>query len=364
MKRMLCKVALGAFTAFLVCAAFDVGANFAPYAFAAPNDNLDAISDKEEGPKSEALWEKRITKYFSADTAVGYKTLEHFCDDFTRNKSRQIDGRWLIDLYHVSFQSYFTVEADKWNSWDSDYKKIKKWQSTYPELACAKIVESTYWSAYAYFGSKKRIQSPDSEESVLFRERLNKAYDILVENTALAAINPAWYRTKLLLDIDNGNSPKEMISLVSRALKQHPNYFSSAFILAQRLLPVRGGSWKDIHAFVGVAVDATRATQKELLYARLYWYVSEIGGASSTLFQDTPADWPSMKRGFDDLMSLTPQSSWNLNNYAAFACRAGDGQTYRSLKPRLSKAVFYPEAWIFGVSIEKCDKYLGTETAL
>jgi len=51
------------------------------------------------------------------------------------------------------------------------------------------------------------------------------------------------------------------------------------------------------------------------------------------LFKNSKASWSLMKLGFDQLMLRYPKSTWNLNVYAAFACRANDGATERRAVP-------------------------------
>ena len=41
-----------------------------------------------------------------------------------------------------------------------------------------------------------------------------------------------------------------------------------------------------------------------------------------------------MKKGFEDIVERYPHSAWDMNNFAAFACRAHDGDTYRTLRFR------------------------------
>ena len=64
-----------------------------------------------------------------------------------------------------------------------------------------------------------------------------------------------------------------------------------------------------------------------------------------------------MKTGFEQLIAATPNSTWNLNNFASFACRAGDADTYRKLRKQISERI-YNEAWPDNYSMEICDERL------
>ena len=64
-----------------------------------------------------------------------------------------------------------------------------------------------------------------------------------------------------------------------------------------------------------------------------------------------------MKAGFGQLMKASPDSLWNLNNFASFACRAGDADTYRELRKKIGDRP-YDDAWPDNFNIEVCDERL------
>ena len=67
--------------------------------------------------------------------------------------------------------------------------------------------------------------------------------------------------------------------------------------------------------------------------------------------------WSSMKAGFEQLMKRYPKSTWNLNAFAAFACRANDGATYGALRARIGQNVI-AFAWASNYSSDVCDERL------
>ena len=69
--------------------------------------------------------------------------------------------------------------------------------------------------------------------------------------------------------------------------------------------------------------------------------------------------WPrAMKAGFEQLIAATPKSNWNLNNFATFACRAGDADTYRKLRKQIGEEQLYEDAWPSNLTMEVCDERL------
>lgn len=61
-------------------------------------------------------------------------------------------------------------------------------------------------------------------------------------------------------------------------------------------------------------------------------------------FADSHLSWREMKQGFVDMENAFPNSPYNLNNFAAFACLAGDRDTARTTLNRIGNSP-YPEAW-------------------
>lgn len=56
-------------------------------------------------------------------------------------------------------------------------------------------------------------------------------------------------------------------------------------------------------------------------------------------------------------MKRYPNSKWNLNAYAFFACIADDASTYGVLRAQIAQDVI-PDAWASNHSIEVCDEHL------
>jgi hypothetical protein len=76
------------------------------------------------------------------------------------------------------------------------------------------------------------------------------------------------------------------------------------------------------------------------------------------LFRDSQANWPDMKRSFEDLMRAYPHSALIANNFAAAACMADDKKTFRALRLKIGKALTR-ESWPTNHSLDLCDNSLG-----
>ena len=65
-----------------------------------------------------------------------------------------------------------------------------------------------------------------------------------------------------------------------------------------------------------------------------------------------------MKLGFEDMMVRHPKSKWNLNNFAKFACMAGDSKTFLVLRKQIGKGVI-DAAWPKNTSLDLCETKFG-----
>ncbi|WP_204336481.1 hypothetical protein, partial [Proteus mirabilis] len=56
------------------------------------------------------------------------------------------------------------------------------------------------------------------------------------------------------------------------------------------------------------------------------------------LFTESKVNWPTMKRGFEDVLSRYP-SPWNLQSFAYFACQANDPVKARELLAQIQEPI-------------------------
>ncbi|MDH3281546.1 MAG: hypothetical protein OEQ18_10510, partial [Gammaproteobacteria bacterium] len=82
----------------------------------------------------------------------------------------------------------------------------------------------------------------------------------------------------------------------------------------------------------------------------------QVEGTNFDVFRHSAARWITMKQGFSWLREQNPFSFWTANNYAVFACRAHDKQTYQSIRPNLGYLMH--AAWPSNLSVEVCDRRL------
>ncbi|MFC4314939.1 DUF4034 domain-containing protein [Steroidobacter flavus] len=213
-------------------------------------------------------------------------------------------------------------------------QQVRRWQQQYPESPTSHIAMSELYLelAWAYRGSgsaatvRKEAWEPFYKNVALARQNLEA-------HKAIAAVDPRWYEAMLIVARAQGWGRDEFYRLLEEALQREPCFYQTYFAAIQYLLPKWHGDAREIEAFARWAVDRTAQLEGEGMYARIYWYASQAQFRLK-LFERSEVVWPRMKQGFDDVVAKYPDT-WNLSNYARFACLARDKETTREVMERI-----------------------------
>jgi hypothetical protein len=310
--------------------------------------------DNNDGPRGiyvfaaevEALWRQR-----------DYAMLDGLFDRWAQPDERFDDGRMHLTAFAPGLESALARHREP-KDWEQELEKISEWRqqnpaSTAVDIAEAAILESWAWSARGT--GYARTVTPEGWK--LFHERMNRAQEVLLRAKDRSSSNPVWFYEYMEVALQLGWEPAEFRALYDAAISRFPDFHPLYFSMIRSLLPRWGGSIEQVDAYIAEVVKQTEKRQRKIMYARLYWYVAGAEGDDFSLFEDSAATWADMKTGFQQLTAATPKSSWNLNNFASFACRAGDADTYRKLRKKIGEEI-YEDAWPSNYTLEVCDERL------
>jgi len=213
--------------------------------------------------------------------------------------------------------------------------QARKWRQAYPNSTAAQLAEAFYFIQFAYI-NWGMSQGPGKRPFHL--EKLNEARVILDSMEEKHRADPEWWSARILVAGLEAIDRREYDKLVAQALQRHPGYLPIYFKASEYYLAERGGSKALFDGFITKSVDMTRATWGDTLYARMHWNLRRYD-----MFETGRADWPRMKHSFETLVQKYPDP-WNLNNFAKFACIAGDAATAADLMTRIEGKVAV-EAW-------------------
>ena len=239
---------------------------------------------------------------------------------------------------------------------------MQKWRASYKRSPFAAILETRYWLSNAYLArGQGAINTVTPEGLKIYREWLKKAESTLIQSKPYAATSPLWYKEYLNLTADLGWPVEKRLALFNEAIERHPKFIDCFDSTVIGLLPKWGGSWQLVETFAQNAVKSGETAEGKIRYSEIYVRVAnnELTDPNFNLFRDTSISWPTMREGFKDMMARYPNSTWNANRFAVFACKAQDKEAYQSIRPYIGKAFVY-EAWDFKQELlVACDKKFG-----
>lgn len=210
-----------------------------------------------------------------------------------------------------------------------------QWATEHPKSALAHVLHAKVLLAHAwsYRGNGYAKDVPPQAWGE-FHAYLRRAVDYLNAHGDVALTDS--YAHMTLLSIGKGLdwNAAQLRAIAQEGLKRNPQDVNLYFEMVNTLLPKWGGDPRTLDAYIRQVAAQTRADYGMGMYARLYSAAAddEFGHA---LFQDSYADWPTMKQGFEDMQARYPHSPARRNRYAYMACLSKDKATLRALLAEL-----------------------------
>jgi hypothetical protein len=310
--------------------------------------------DKNDGPRGVYAFAADVQ---SAWSHRSYAALDDLLDRWAKADERFDDGRAHVMAFDVGLD-LISQRNKTTKDWEQSLGQIREWRQQNPASTAVDIAEANLLKNWAWSARGSGYARSVTEEGwKLFRARLDRAEAVLLHSKDRSSGNPLWYTEYLEIAVANSWDSAEFRALYDAAITRFPDFLPLYNRMIRSLQPRWGGSFEQIDAYVAEVVKQTEARQGKVMYARLYWYLANAEGDDFALFEDSAANWADMKTGFKQIIAATPKSNWNLNNFASFACRAGDADTYRKLRKQIGEKI-YEEAWPSNYSMEVCDERL------
>jgi hypothetical protein len=282
-----------------------------------------------------------------------WQQLDELIDGLAASRDRDRDGQFKLYLATHAIYNYLEANVDPRRiSYDDSFGEYGRArpQSAFAPILAAMQLQAAAWRArgHGYASTVTR------EGWQLFRERNHDAYRLIRASKQRSAKLPTWYEQAIWIGMDANAPDEELAAIFKEGVERFPGYHPLYFAYARRLSLRWGGTYETADAFIRSQVAAQTNSEGDALYTRLYWIVDQYNGGDRDFFENSQVDWKRMRAGFRLLVHAYPQSDWNRENFAVFACRAGDAATYRSLRPSLYLERFQTAA-PEGISIDVCD---------
>lgn len=295
-----------------------------------------------------------------------FAEFEKICDDAITLKTQAIDGSAVVLLFSAGFDEMF-MDRRAVQDWVSDLSAFTEWKAAYPKSSCAPLIEAKWWHAHGWAARGREFGKPVAKEAQeLFAERSRKAFDLAQNAAALRVNNPYWYEVVADAALDSGQPTKQILGLVAEGLKTHPNSWRPSLLVAVRMAPKWGGSWKQVDSYINTVAKLKEGKEADEFYAWHYAFV--MRNAYLYVNAEMPHfDWPRVRAGFTAMRARLPDSNIVLNHYAAMACLAEDAETYAAQRRIITtgRNRYDGQAWEkFRVSLDICNRRFKLDTPL
>ncbi|HUJ99646.1 MAG TPA: hypothetical protein VLV85_15455 [Stellaceae bacterium] len=307
-----------------------------------------AAASADELEERQATMQQVAIDFF----AQNFTRLDAMEDELRRTRRRTSSGIWYLDLFYAGIEASVARDVRSDDTWPAAAARFQRWAQAFPNSRAAHIAYARALISRAWFyrGAAYADAVPP-EAWAPFRRYARLAADELSAHKAAADVDPMWYAT--MLDVARAlDWPKQNFrDLLHEAMTAEPDFYPTYFAALPYLLPQWHGSLREVESFADEAVVATRQSEGTSMYARIYWYLSQTC-CGDEIFARTLDSWPKMRAAFDDMIARYPDG-WNVNNYARFACLAGDRATAKRLFLRLGDAAM-TEVWTPPGLFERC----------
>lgn len=269
--------------------------------------------------------------------AERFEELSALAKRYLQGEDKTPSGVWKLAVLDKALES---LEAGNPDDLPAVHEKLQHWVKNQPDSASAYLAYAQYLAqvAWTHRSDEADDNSQDDDDNArpVFYTYLDKERDYLLAHRKVAAKDPRWYEAMIRIGVYEQWNGDDFAALLTEATHQFPYYYPLYDAALAYTQPKWNGSIEEMDAFIEQAVATTAKKYKSSLYARLYWSLSQTD-YGSRLFDETAANWPKMSQAMEELVAQYPDQ-WNINNFAHFACMAGDREKTRELINRIRPA--------------------------
>jgi len=245
-----------------------------------------------------------------------------------------------LDDFRIGLDQVIHADVDNKEAFLRELEALTlQWATEHPKSSLAHILHARVLvvHAWSYRGSGYANTVPP-EAWVDFRKYLQRAAQYLQDHAEIVMTDPSAHH--VLLEIGNNlDWDIETLKAIQQdGLKQNPDDIMLYFDMLTPLLPKWHGNARVLDKYIREATKQSQAEFGTGMYTRLYSMAAEQEYGHA-LFENSLVDWPTMKKGYEDMFTRFPNSPERRNRYAYMACLAKDRPTLVTLLAELGKKI-------------------------
>lgn len=251
-----------------------------------------------------------------------------------RQGERTPSGLWKLDVFYSGL--CLSGIKSRESFWELYLNRFREWREQRPESVTALIGLAEAWIEYAWYARGGGWAHTVTETGwKLFRERMEQAERILVDNCKECSVSPRWHGKMILLARTQGWGRFRAWELLKASAEAFPDYFESYFQMAILTLPRWSGmpgEWAKMANWAGKKIGGDLGKE---IYTRICWTIWGWEKDRDFLSPEARVSWDQMKAGFEVMDKKYPGSTWNRAAFCYFAWLFRDRPTVRGLLPEL-----------------------------
>ncbi|MET0314742.1 MAG: DUF4034 domain-containing protein [Hansschlegelia sp.] len=306
-----------------------------------------AHSNVRQPVPDEVIARNAISAATSEDFIAGrFDRLDAAYRDFLTTKATTASGFWKLQSFYDGLQPLAMLYEPGARVDQPDFGRVRAqteaWRAAAPASVAAIVARARLHLTEAQqmrYARTPTALSPEDKAKASFDE-LAAAKRLLDEHRDVAAADPGYWATALLVSNAQRSDASAFESLARQALAVEPTYPELFAAIRQRARPPEQMATLAEISRVGMQGLSERLFTE--VYGRSVLLLSE-GIYAPGLINDAKIDWPAAKAGIQTIVDRYP-SVWNLNGYANLACLARDRAVATGLLGRIDGR-FIEQVW-------------------
>lgn len=292
-----------------------------------------AAQDKED--KEPPALQAAMDAFWHGDFAA----LEQQNAGFRKPGSFDAEGTLQLDHFRRGLDRIYDNKVVNIESYLSEVDRLTlEWATQHPQSPLAHIMHARALvkHGWSYRGGQYARDVPD-QAMADFTTWLMRAVVYLKEHEVAFQDSQA-HITLLEIGKALGWDRKQMLAIARQGLAINPQDTGIYYEYAGGLAPKWGGDPRSLDNYIKQSTADTAGLYGTGMYALLYSSAAR-NQFTHALFDDSFAEWPKVKQGYEDLLARYPASNGKRNRYAWMACMAKDRATLMTLLGQIGTAI-------------------------